>query len=246
MSDLVKILMADDDETFLNSTADLLRKNGYECGIAKSASQVIEMVRKDRYDLLIADIKMPGNPNLELVQELKKEYDYLPVILVTGYPSVQTAVKSIELPIVAYLVKPFDFEELLEHVGVGLQMSRTYRVILNTDDRLKVWRKELKEMTQMIKRADKGPQPVSVESFYVLAYQNIIDSLEDLKNLTHSIIGENDDEYACQLINFPRVDRLIDALRSTIEVLKTTKKSFKSDMLARLRNRLEMIVEQND
>jgi DNA-binding NarL/FixJ family response regulator len=122
------ILIADDEPTFLQATAELLRKHGYECTCASDGSTAAELVRETHFDLVIADIKMPGNTELELVRELSRLSESLPVILVTGYPSLDTAIGSVELPVVAYLVKPIDFSDLLEQVRFSLSESLPARV----------------------------------------------------------------------------------------------------------------------
>ena len=108
-----RILIADDEESVLLSTADLLRIEGYECACAADAKTAVHMLRKKKYDLLIADIKMQGNSDLQLIKKLPEIAHRMPVILVTGYPSLSSAVQSIELPVVGYLIKPYEFSELL-------------------------------------------------------------------------------------------------------------------------------------
>ena len=98
MPDLGRILVADDDETFLYSTADLLRREGYQCDCALDGATAAEILRSHTHDLFIADVKMPGNSDLELVKEARDVAKGIPVILVTGHPSLDTAVEAIELP----------------------------------------------------------------------------------------------------------------------------------------------------
>jgi DNA-binding NarL/FixJ family response regulator len=124
-----RILIADDEESFLYSTADLLRREGYECDCSTDARAATEMLGKENYDLLIADIKMQGNSDLEFIKALPQIAEGMPVILVTGYPSLNSAIESIQLPVVAYLVKPFELNELLVRVkdvitGKGLFKTR--------------------------------------------------------------------------------------------------------------------------
>ena len=94
MSELGRILIADDEETFLMSTADLLRNEGFECDCAPDATSAAQMLRSGDHDLLIADIKMPGNFELEFIRDLPQIAEGLPVILVTGYPTLDTAIQS--------------------------------------------------------------------------------------------------------------------------------------------------------
>ena len=112
----IKILMADDDETFLLATTDLLRREGYECYYAPDAMTVIETLESVKFDLLISDINMPGNNELELIKKLPEIAEGLPVILITGSLYSDAQIQSLKPPVTACLNKPLDFEELLMHV----------------------------------------------------------------------------------------------------------------------------------
>ncbi len=130
MSDLARILIADDEEMFLNSIATLLRKKGYECDCATCAKSVTKMLSQEEYDLLISDVDMPGNSSFELIRYLTKHNEGLPVILVTGYPSMRTAAYALELPpVVGYFTKPIDFNKLLEKIKEIIKHYRIYRTV---------------------------------------------------------------------------------------------------------------------
>ena len=121
MAESGKILIADDDETILQSTADLLRREGYECDCVSDAKSVIEILRSARYDLLISDINMPGNSGLELIKNLPKNAEGMPVILVTGGPLINTEIQSLQPPVVACMRKPIDFDKLLAQVRISIE-----------------------------------------------------------------------------------------------------------------------------
>ena len=112
--DAARILLADDEATFLAATADLLRREGYVCDEVGDAAAALALVSEGHYDLLITDLEMPGNADLQLVRDVGARSGGLPVIILTGYPSVRSAVASIELPVAAYLTKPVSFPLLLE------------------------------------------------------------------------------------------------------------------------------------
>jgi DNA-binding NarL/FixJ family response regulator len=121
-----KLLLADDEETFRNSISVLLRREGYDCDVASTAGEAIELLTQHPYDLLITDLRMPGNTELEL---LKAAAGSLPVIIVTAYPSVPTAIEALRFAVVDYLVKPFDFEELLRAVVRALETRKAQRLL---------------------------------------------------------------------------------------------------------------------
>ncbi len=124
MADSGNILIADDDETFLQSTADLLRREEYVCDCASDARAVIEILKLARYDLLITDINMPGNTGLELIKNLPKNAEGMPVILVTGNPLIDTEIQSLKPPVVACMRKPLDFDKLLAQVSISIERLR--------------------------------------------------------------------------------------------------------------------------
>ena len=70
MSDQGHILIADDEETFLHATAELLRQEGYTCDCVPDGASAAVWLRDGTYDVLIADIEMPGNQHLELIRDL--------------------------------------------------------------------------------------------------------------------------------------------------------------------------------
>lgn len=121
MSQTPRLLLVDDEETFLWATAELLRDEGYLCDCATDGYQALDFLSAHRYQLLIADLQMPGNMQFELIEKLEHLAPAMPVILVTGYPSLDSAIRAVELPVIAYLIKPFDFDDLLRPLRKTLQ-----------------------------------------------------------------------------------------------------------------------------
>ncbi len=119
-----RVLIADDEEDFLRFTASLFEKEGYECDCATDAHSAIEKLKQRRYDAVISDIRMPGNDDLKLVRETARIQEGVPVILVTAYPSMDTAIPAVELPVRAYVEKPVEFRELLTRVDDAILESR--------------------------------------------------------------------------------------------------------------------------
>jgi ActR/RegA family two-component response regulator len=245
MRQIGRILVADDDETFLLSTADLLRREGYHCDCAPDAAVAEKLLRASRYDLLIADIRMPGNKDLEFVGRLGDIAKGMPVILVTGYPSLDTAIESIRLPVVAYLVKPVDFDELLGRVEIALQYGGAYAAVEETRSRVAEWNDDLDKIGRLMRLSRSDATPLSTNTFVDLTMTNIVGALSDIRNLTESITSRAGEPAACHLLNCPRPAALIKGLTEAVEVLEKTKRSFKSKELAELRRRLEEILKES-
>jgi DNA-binding NarL/FixJ family response regulator len=123
-----KLLLADDDEGFRNSMAVLLRRDGYVVDVVGAADEAISRLSNEQYDLLIMDLRMPGNDELELLKATAAGAG-LPVIVVTGYPSVPTAVEAVRCSAVDYLVKPFAFDELVRAVRRALETGKAVHML---------------------------------------------------------------------------------------------------------------------
>jgi two-component system response regulator HydG len=115
-----KILVADDEPLFLRTTVDLLRKAGYACTSAADGATALEALGREPYDLLLSDLSMPGNLKLELLREGRTKWPEMPVIVITGAPSLPSAIESVRLGITDYLLKPVKYEELLSAVRRAL------------------------------------------------------------------------------------------------------------------------------
>jgi DNA-binding NtrC family response regulator len=123
-----RILIADDEPLFLRTTAALLKKAGYECLTAADGPTALEILQQQRVDLLLSDLNMPGNLKLELLHEGRSQWPDIPVIVITGAPSLPTAIESVRLGIADYLLKPVKYEDLLSAVNRALAHRRSPRL----------------------------------------------------------------------------------------------------------------------
>jgi DNA-binding NarL/FixJ family response regulator len=135
-----RILLADDEDTFLLSTAEVLRQEGFVVETARNGTEVLDALRaQEPFDLLLVDINMPGNVNLELLQEVKKSFPLLPIVIVTGFPSVATAVTALRLAVVDYLTKPFEMVQLFETVRRAIARGRSARAVASVRRDVSSW-----------------------------------------------------------------------------------------------------------
>ena len=236
-----RILLADDDETFAHAAAELLRRDGYECETVSDGATALSRSTERPFDLLITDLEMPGNGDLKLVRDIAGEGVGVPVIILTGYPSVRTAVACIELPVAAYLTKPIDFPLLSQKVRGAVSRFRSYQLMQSTESRLKSYREEFSKTAAALPAA--GSSPIDV--FLALTLRNVMGSLTDLEQLGRALSAQPVQAHPCQLLNCPRGAQLHDAVVETIRVLEETKSSFKSKTLADLRHQLELLLVHN-
>jgi len=105
-----KILFVDDDENILDAAKTALEVYGYEVETASSGYECLEKIND--VDLVFLDIKMPGMDGIETLKEIKKRRPSLPVIMITAYATVDTAIEAMKRGAFDYIRKPFDMEEL--------------------------------------------------------------------------------------------------------------------------------------
>ncbi|MCE2902932.1 MAG: response regulator [Gemmatimonas sp.] len=231
-----RILIADDEPTFLASTAELLRREGFTVDTVEEGAAALAAISAAPYDLLITDLEMPGNADLDLVRQVAHVSGGLPIILITGFPSVRSAVMSIELPVTAYLVKPVHFPDLLARVTSAVARFRSYRVMQQAESRLRAHREQVDAVSPPLEGT------AGVDTFLALTLRNVMGSLTDLEQLSRALAGQQVAQpHACQLINCPRGAQLQAAVEETIAVLEETKGAFKSKALGDLRHRLELL-----
>lgn len=111
-----RILIADDEPLYLRTTAALLRKAGYDCVTAVDGAAALGALAQEPFDLVLSDLNMPGNLKFELLREGRRQWPETPLIVVTGAPSLPSAIESVRLGIADYLLKPVKYEDLLASV----------------------------------------------------------------------------------------------------------------------------------
>lgn len=134
-ADSARILIADDEPLYLRTTAELLRKEGFHCTTAPNGAAALEALSRADFDLVLSDLNMPGNMKLELLQIGRTNWPEIPLIVVTGAPSLPTAIESVRLGITDYLLKPVKFEDLLSSIRRALASRHEPRPATDTNEK---------------------------------------------------------------------------------------------------------------
>ncbi|RPI20484.1 MAG: response regulator, partial [Acidobacteria bacterium] len=112
-----EILIVDDDGTVCRSIEKVLNRAGYKTRTCLSVSAALETVQaKPEFDLIITDLMMPRANGVELLKIAKATWPKIPVLVITGYASLASAVEATQLGAAHYLAKPFTPDELLAAV----------------------------------------------------------------------------------------------------------------------------------
>jgi len=121
---MAKILIVDDQEMIRDSLAGTLVREGHDVVACPDPHQAIARLSNARFDLLITDLKMPKMTGIELLAEAKRLRPEMPVVLMTAFASVQTAVEAMKAGAYDYIQKPFDGEEIKLLVDRTLEHNR--------------------------------------------------------------------------------------------------------------------------
>lgn len=124
-----RVLVVDDEEDILQLFTELLQRWGYEAVTARNGVEALDKFRTQQIDLIVSDLKMPEMDGLELLQRIRSIDSRVPVLVLTGYPTVETAVKAIQEGAFDYLMKPVNPEELRFRIEKALAQSEQMKSI---------------------------------------------------------------------------------------------------------------------
>lgn len=181
----VRVLVIDDDKSICEYMETFLSKDGFEVKTLMDPSLAAEEVKEGGYHLVVLDLMMPKMDGVEVLERIRKVDDDVAVVIFTGYPSLETAVKSMKLDAVDYLKKPFnpdEFREVVDRVMRKKGLMRTpeenlHRVIGQT---IRTLRKErdltLKQMARrtglsvsLLSQIERAESSASISSLYKIA-----------------------------------------------------------------------------
>jgi DNA-binding NtrC family response regulator len=120
-ADQRRILVVDDDRVFRLSTAALLRADGHDVHTAAGGQEAVEALRASRFDLVLLDVKMPGTDGIGVVEALRLWGDSIPVLMISGFGTVDDAVRALHVGADDFLTKPVEPDLLSERVGELLE-----------------------------------------------------------------------------------------------------------------------------
>lgn len=118
------ILIVDDEPSILQSLSGLLADEGFEVTTASNGYEALKAVEAEAPDLLLLDVWMPGIDGIETLKQIKKDNPYLPVIIITGHGTIETAVKATKLGAFDFIEKPLSFEKVIVAINNALNFRR--------------------------------------------------------------------------------------------------------------------------
>ena len=120
-----RILIVDDDQAMRLALSESLESCGYDISTAENGSEALNLFKKGKFDLVVTDMKMPGMTGIEVLQSVKILSPDIPVILITAYGTVNTAVEAMKEGAAEFIMKPFSLDDL---EGVVRNVFNTPRI----------------------------------------------------------------------------------------------------------------------
>ncbi len=181
----LNILVVDDDKDVCEYLEDFLSSDGYGVTIVNDPTQALESLKQAEYHVCILDLMMPKLSGIDLLGQIRKADDDIAVIILTGYPSLETATASIEHDVSAYIRKPFSIDEFRDSLGriakkKGLVLRREDELHMTIGRNIRELRKErgltLKQMSRrtklsvsLLSQIERAESSASVSSLFKVA-----------------------------------------------------------------------------
>ncbi|MFH1491292.1 MAG: response regulator [Pseudomonadota bacterium] len=115
------ILVMEDELSMAKGLELILKEGGYAVDLAMTGRNALDKFSRRPFDLLVADLRLPDMDGLEVIKEVKQSRPETEAIIVTGYPSVSSAVNSVKIGVFDYLRKPFTEDQLMDSVRGALK-----------------------------------------------------------------------------------------------------------------------------
>lgn len=128
-----KVLVVDDEEIVRYALTEKLKENGFSVSEAYDGRNAIEMFREKEFDAVLLDLRMPEMDGIETLNELKKHYEDVPVIIVTAYGDIPTAVEAIKIGAYDFIEKPPQISKLIVTLRRAIEKSELMRKVKRLD-----------------------------------------------------------------------------------------------------------------
>ena len=130
---LGNVLVADDDVQVTSALSAWLNRQGYESHVVGTGRDALTALDELPYDLLLLDLEMPDNDDLAVVRERRGEAELVPVIILTGAATLESAILALRLGVIDYVTKPPDLDELRFRIAHAIGRGRAVRALIERE-----------------------------------------------------------------------------------------------------------------
>ena len=187
MADIAEqhIFLLDDEPEVCQAVSETLEERGLAVSHFTRAADCLEELHSQRCDLLITDMKMPEMDGIELLAEVKRLAPWIPVLVITGYGDIPTAVTAMKAGAVDFIEKPLDRESFLHKITSILRQSPssayTGKALTETETRVLKFLlqgKSNKEISLLLKRSIRTIEVHRAHLMHKLAVDNLVDLIK--------------------------------------------------------------------
>ncbi len=129
----LSILVVDDDPDVCEYLHDFLASEGYSVSVLNDPTRTLDQLKEEEFHVVVLDLMMPKLSGIDLLGQIRETDDDIAIIILTGYPSLETATSSIEHDVSAYLRKPFSLDEFRDVIA---RIAKKKGLILRREDEL--------------------------------------------------------------------------------------------------------------
>lgn len=127
------ILIVDDELLIRDLLYDFFSEKNWIVSVSDSGSRALEIMKTRRFDLALIDLKMPDIDGIDLIKSMQARYPSLPIVIITAFPSFESAVEALRLKIEDYITKPFNINKLFKTVCDILSKPKDQPDIIPTE-----------------------------------------------------------------------------------------------------------------
>ncbi len=146
---MADILVAEDEDILRRNLTFILNSYGYAAQSKRTSFEAIEILKRRKFDLVITDLIMPDKGGGELIKYVSENCPEIPIIVITAYPSTDSAIDAVKKGVVDYFTKPFKTEDMLDAVKKALERKKEIPIIWDKISSYGITRRE-KELLKVI------------------------------------------------------------------------------------------------
>lgn len=181
MKQTTNILIVEDDPLVLRGFETILRQDGYKIFPVNSGQKALDLISQKSFDIVLTDLKMEGISGLDILEEVKKITPNTPVIVITGYESLESAVCALRSGAYDYLIKPCQDNDLKLTIKRGLEKMRLEKELLGlatTDSLTKLYNRNyfLSRFEEEFKKATRYKNNISCVMIDIDHFKSINDN----------------------------------------------------------------------
>lgn len=117
----IRIVFVDDEIDFLSAIIQRLENRGFNVQGFTNGTEALDYLEQNEVDLVVMDVKMPGRGGLEVLQEIKRRWPLIEVVMLTGHASVESGIRSMEMGAFDYVMKPARLDDLLQKLRQAME-----------------------------------------------------------------------------------------------------------------------------